>query len=341
MKKETTLLAFFSFFIFSLVSCSHSDSSDPVLKGRTLVLGHCLPVTHPVHKGMKDFATLVQEFSGGEISVKIYPDAQLGSERESLELLQIGSIDVTKVSAAVMANFSPAYRVLGLPYIFRDEAHRFNVFEGSIGRELLQGGKEYWLRGLTFYDAGTRSFYLKEKKIMTPQDLQGLKIRVMNDPTSIDMVNALGGSATPMAFGELYTGLQQGVVDGAENNPPSFITSRHFEVCDYYVLDHHSAVPDLLVIGTKTWDSFSDQQKEWVQAAADSSFQNQKRYWAESVDECLQQMQEAGVEVVEPEFQLFFDATESVRQEAANDPVIADLIQQIQSIPDVQNHINP
>lgn len=333
MKNHTTLLAFSLFLIISLLSCSNEESPTTTFTGRTLVLGHSLPVTHPVHMGMADFATMVEEFSEGNLRVKIYPDAQLGSERESLELLQIGAIDMTKVSAAVMANFSPAYKVLGLPYIFRDEAHRFEVLSGPIGRQLLEGGKEYWLRGLTFYDAGTRSFYLKDKKVETPADLEGLKIRVMNDPTSIDMVNALGGSATPMAFGELYTGLQQGVVDGAENNPPSFITSRHFEVCKYYVLDHHSAVPDLLVIGTKTWDTFSDQQKQWVQAAADSSFQNQKQYWAESVKECMEILEDQGVEVIEPEFTSFFEATEEVRQQAAEDPIMADLIQQIQSIP--------
>lgn len=333
MKTHATLLAFSLFLIFSLLSCSNEESPTTTFAGRTLVLGHSLPVTHPVHMGMADFATMVEEFSEGNLRVKIYPDAQLGSERESLELLQIGTIDMTKVSAAVMANFSPAYKVLGLPYIFRDEAHRFEVFSGPIGRQLLEGGKEYWLRGLTFYDAGTRSFYLKEKKVETPTDLEGLKIRVMNDPTSIDLVNALGGSATPMAFGELYTGLQQGVVDGAENNPPSFIASRHFEVCSYYVLDHHSAVPDLLAIGTKTWDTFSDQQKQWVQAAADSSFQNQKQYWAASVKECMEVLEEQGVEVIEPEFALFFEATEEVRQKAADDPIMADLIQQIQSIP--------
>lgn len=333
MKNLTTLLAFSFFLVISQVSCSSTVSSETTFKGRTLVLAHSLPVTHPVHKGMVDFASFVETFSQGDLRVKIYPDAQLGSEREALELLQIGSIDMTKVSAAVMANFSPAYKVLGLPYIFRDEAHRFDVLEGAVGKTLLEGGKEYWLRGLTFYDAGTRSFYLKDRKVQTPSDLEGLKIRVMNDPTSIDMVNALGGSATPMAYGELYTGLQQGVVDGAENNPPSFITSRHFEVCKYYVLDHHSAVPDLLVIGTKTWDTFSDQQKQWVQAAADSSFQNQKGYWAESVDECMEILEEAGVEIIEPEFAAFFEATETVRQEAATDPVMADLIQQIQSIP--------
>lgn len=334
MKNLATLLAFSLLLIISLSSCSsNQDNPDTRFTGRTLVLGHSLPVSHPVHMGMADFATMVEEFSEGGLRVKIYPDAQLGSERESLELLQIGAIDMTKVSAAVMANFSPSYKVLGLPYIFRDEAHRFEVFSGPIGRQLLEGGKEYWLRGLTFYDAGTRSFYLKDKKVETPEDLEGLKIRVMNDPTSIDLVNALGGSATPMAFGELYTGLQQGVVDGAENNPPSFIASRHFEVCNYYVLDHHSAVPDLLAIGTKTWDTFSDEEKGWVQAAADSSFQKQKQYWAESVKECLEIMQEAGVEVVETEFASFYEATENVRQDAAKDPALAELIQRIQSIP--------
>ena len=188
--------------------------------------------------------------------VKIFPDGQLGTEREVLELLQIGSVAMTKVSAAVMANFAPEYEVLGVPYLFRDKGHLFQVLEGEVGRQLLLSSSDYWLRGLCFYDAGSRSFYTKDKPIRRPEDLRGLKIRVMNHQMSVDMVNAMGGSATPMAFGELYTALQQGVVDGAENNPPSLVSSNHYEVCKYYTLDEHSAIPDVLVIGTKFHNLF-------------------------------------------------------------------------------------
>ena len=173
----------------------------------------------------------------GKLKIEIYPNSQLGSERQCLELLQIGSLGMTKVSAAVMENFSPDLKVFGYPYLFRDNEHRFKIYDGPIGQKLLLEGEEYWLRGLTYFDAGNRSFYTKNTEIDKPSDLEGLKIRVMQSPTAINLVKSFGGSPTPISWGELYTGLQQGVVDGAENNLPSFYTSKHYEVCKYLTLN--------------------------------------------------------------------------------------------------------
>src|SRR5680860_1157613 len=172
----------------------------------TIILGHSLPTAHPVHKAIMFFADRVKENSGGKLAVKVYPNSQLGSEREVLELVQIGSVGMTKVSAGTMANFSPKYRVLGIPYLFRGEDHAWDVLEGDIGREILDSGQKYLLNGLVFYDAGSRSFYTKDKPIHKAEDVKGLKLRVMNDQLAIEMVNMLGGSATPMSFGcLLYT----------------------------------------------------------------------------------------------------------------------------------------
>ncbi len=193
---------------------------------RVVYLAHTLPTSHPVHRGMEVFAESLRTRSAGAMDVKIFPDGQLGTEREVLELLQIGSIAMTKVSAATMANFAPEYRVLGVPYLFRDQEHMFDVLEGPTGKSILEAGSDYLLKGLCFYDAGSRSFYTVRKPVRTPEDLAGMKIRVMNHQMSVDMVNEMGASATPMAYGELYSALEQGVVDGAENNPPSFVTSR-------------------------------------------------------------------------------------------------------------------
>ena len=214
-----------------VVSCAQTETT------KTLRLGHGLDTQHPVHKAMVYFGERLQENSKGKLKLKIYPSAQLGGERECLELLQIGSLDITKVSAAVLENFIPEYKVFSIPYLFRDKAHRFSVLDGKVGTDLKTKGEKFKLRGLTFYDAGSRSFYTKQKPIHLPSDLKGLKIRVMKSNMSIAMVNQLGGAATPIAYGELYTALQQGVVDGAENNPPSFYTSKHYEVCKYYSID--------------------------------------------------------------------------------------------------------
>ncbi len=180
-----------------LTNCS-SGERDKVLK-----LAHGLDISHPVHKGMVYMAKQVEVKSGGKLTIKIYPGGQLGAERQCLELLQIGSLDMTKVSSAVMEGFAPKYRVLGLPYIFRDKAHIYSVLDGEIGDELLQEGSKYWLHGICFYDAGARSFYTIDKPILHPDDLIGMKIRVMKSNTAVEMVSAFGGSPTPISWGVL------------------------------------------------------------------------------------------------------------------------------------------
>jgi tripartite ATP-independent transporter DctP family solute receptor len=313
-------------FFGSIVSCKKVDGS------KVLYLAHSLPQTHPVHKGILKFQEALNQKSGGALKVKIFPDGQLGSEREVLELLQIGSVAITKVSAATLSNFVPEYHVLGIPYLFKDKQHQFDVLEGEVGKSILQKGQKFWLRGLCYYDAGSRSFYTSNKAIRTPDDLKGLKIRVMNNQMAINMVNALGGSATPMAYGELYTAIQQGVVDGAENNPPSFVSSNHYEISKYYTLDQHSSVPDVLLIGTKYWDKLSEKEREWVQEAANESAQAQKQFWNESVEESMAIAKKAGVEVIIPEKSLFQKQSKSVLESFIEEyPEMNMLINQIKN----------
>jgi len=311
--------------LMAMVLSSCSANKDK----KMLFFAHSLPKTHPVHKGILEMQKALNEKSDGKLQIKVFPDGQLGTEREMLELLQIGSIAMTKVSAASMSNFAPEFKALGVPYLFRDREHMFNILEGKIGKEILEGGSEYLLRGLCYYDAGSRSFYTTEGFIKTPEDLKGLKIRVMNDQTSVNMVNALGGSATPMAFGELYTALQQRVVDGAENNIPSFVTSNHFEICKYYTVDEHSMVPDVVVVGTKFWNGLNEEEKGWLQAAADESVERQKVFWSETVKENLKVLEKAQVKIHHPDKSLFSAMTESVMEELMEDPNLKELITKI------------
>lgn len=271
----------------------------------------------------------LEKKSGGKLRIKIFPDGQLGTEREVLELLQIGSIALTKVSAASMSNFAPEYSVLGVPYLFRDSEHLFDVLEGDIGKQILEGGTEFLLRGLCFYDAGSRSFYTAESPVKTPEDLKGLKIRVMNDQMSVNMVNALGASATPMAYGELYTALQQRVVDGAENNIPSFVTSNHYEICKYYSIDEHTLTPDVVVIGTKYWDNLTAQEKEWLQSAAKESVEKQKQFWKETIAENMKVLEAANVQFFNPDKNLFVEKAAVVTKELMKDPKMGSLIEKI------------
>ena len=307
------------------VSCTRTGVVE------TIKLGHGLDTNHPVHHAMVFMQERLDSLSSGALQIQIYPSQQLGTERQLLELLQLGSLGMTKVASAVLEGFAPEYKVLSLPYIFRSEAHRYDVLGGPVGRRILLSSEQYWLRGLTYYDAGSRSFYTKDRPIHSPEDLEGLKIRTLESATQVRMVNSLGGSATPIAWGELYTALQQGVVDGAENNPPSFYTSRHYEVCKFYSLDEHTGLPDVLLISTIVWDRLTPEQQSWVQQAADESAEYQKLLWKAATEEALQKVQEAGVEIIYPDKEPFAARVTSLYDEYRETPEIYALIEQIQA----------
>jgi tripartite ATP-independent transporter DctP family solute receptor len=309
--------------VFSVTGCGEETEI------KEIKLGHGLDISHPVHKAMEFMSQRLHEKSNGTMIIDIYPNNQLGSERECLELLQIGSLGMTKVSTGVLENFVPGYQVFGLPFLFRDSDHRFEVLEGEIGENFLNQSIDKRLKGLTFYDAGSRSFYSK-KPIETPEDLKGLKLRVMESNTAINMVKHLGGSPTPIAWGELYTALQQGIVDGAENNLPSFYLSRHYEVCKYFVVDEHTSLPDVLVISTLIWNKFSPQEQQWIKEAAEESSEYQKGIWREAELEALAEIQKAGVTVTIPDKDLFRAKVQPMYDEFSKDPGMKKIIEAIQ-----------
>jgi TRAP-type C4-dicarboxylate transport system substrate-binding protein len=203
--------------------------------------------------------------------------------------------------------------------------------QGEIGKRLLLAAQKYNLRGLCYYDAGYRSFYTKTKPISSPNDLKGLKIRVMKSITSVQMMEALGGSSTPIPWGELYTALQQGVVDGAENNEPSFHTSLHYEVCKYYSLNEHTAYPDILLMSTVVWHSLSSQEQQWLQEAVDESVEQEKILWKDAVATALKIVQEAGVKIYYPDKEPFREKVKSM-YDLYKGTSIYDLIQEISAI---------
>lgn len=330
MKKPSTLYRkwlFCSLILMSfLVGCA--QQTDKI----AIKLGHGLDTAHPVHKGMEYMAKLVQERSNGELSIEIYPSQQLGTERELLELLQIGSVGITKVAASTLENFAPSYQVFSIPFIFKNDEHRFRVLDSEVGQQILRDGEAYWLRGLCYYDAGSRSFYTSDKAVEKPEDLDGLKIRVMESRSAMEMVSTLGGSPTPLAWGELYTALQQGVVDGAENNAPSFYLSRHYEVSKYYTINQHTAVPDVLVISTHIWNSLSAEHKAILQQAALESAHYQKKLWAEATDEAMAAVTEAGVQIIYPDKELFQAKVAPLYEKYESDERIGPLLKAIQEM---------
>lgn len=328
-KVNMTVISLLIFLLMITIPSCKSESSLTIIK-----LAHSLDISHPVHNGMVYMAEKVAEKSAGKMRVDIYPGGQLGNERELIELLQIGSLAMTKVSTAPLEAFVPEMKIFGIPYIFRDDEHRWNVLNGPIGKKLLLAGEPFFLRGMCYYDAGSRSFYTKERPINKPADLEGLKIRVMKSITSVNMVQALGGSATPIPWGELYTSLQQGVVDGAENNPPSFYLSKHYEVCKYYSLDEHTAVPDILIMSTVVWSSLTAQEQQWLQSAVDESVPYQKKLWQEASEEALAEVKKAGVEVIYPDKTPFRDAVKEMH-DSYQGTNIYKLIQEIKAIKQV------
>jgi tripartite ATP-independent transporter DctP family solute receptor len=312
-------------FLSLLFSCGLQESKE-------LKLAHGLPTDHPVHHAMAFMAERTGELSGGKLTIAVYPAGQLGSEQQCVELVQIGSLAITKVSAAAMESFADAYKVFGLPYIFRSKEHTFQVLDGDIGNDLLVSTEDKWIRGLCYYDAGSRSFYTKSKPINHPDDLSGMKIRVMQSITAVEMIRALGGAATPISWGELYTALQSGVVDGAENNPPSFYTSRHYEVCKFYSLDEHTTIPDVLIISQKIWDKLTPDEQEWIKQAADESAVLQRKLWAESEEMSLIEVQKAGVVVNYPDKQPFIDKVQPLLESYHSHPEIYSYIKRIQAV---------
>lgn len=317
----------------SSILFSHYASKDGAGSSgaKILKLAHALDQSHPVHAAMVFMAERLEEISGGTLEVQIFPNGQLGGETDSIEQLKTGALAMVKTSAATMEGFVPEMAVFGLPYLFRDSEHYWKVLNGDIGRELLAKGESVGLKGLMYYDSGSRSFYTIKKPILTPDDLSNMKIRVMRSQVSMKMIDQMGGSPTPIPWGELYTALQQGMVDGAENNPPSLETSRHYEVAKHYSLDEHTRIPDIVLFSQAVWDKLSPVEREWIQEAADESVDYQRKLWAEKSEESMRAVAEQGVKIYYPDKAPFREKMEPMLK-SYEGTEIGDYIARIQEV---------
>lgn len=244
----------------------------------TLKLAHNLERNHVVHQAFEEMAKEVKQLSKGKMTIRIYPSSQMGSARETMELMQNGALDMTKGSASDLESFDNVYSIYNLPYLFKNQEHFNKVVFGNVGKEIMESSKDKGFFALSAYVAGTRSFYAN-KPITKPEDLKGLKIRVQASPTTLKMVELMGGSPTPISFGEVYTAMQQGVVDGAENNVPSWVQTRHIEIAKVFSEDEHASIPDFLVISTKAWDKLTPEQQQTLTTAARHSETWQQKAW--------------------------------------------------------------
>ena len=261
-----------------------------------LRLGHGLSADHPVHQAMLHMSERLRELSGGTMVLRIYEGGQIGSEDECFKQAQNAQIEFAKCSAAVLDGSVPEFQVVGAPFLFRDSDHFWAVMNGEIGKSLLR--KLDGLMGICYFDAGARSLYTTKKPVRSVADMKGLKIRTQKSSIAMESMEALGASPTPISWGELYTALSQGTVDAAENNIPSFVTGRHFEVCKYFTFTEHQRVPDVLVMSRKIWDGLSAEQKSWIEQAAAEANAFQREAWRRSEEENEKIAREAGVEFI-------------------------------------------
>ncbi|RAK06948.1 tripartite ATP-independent transporter DctP family solute receptor [Halanaerobium saccharolyticum] len=290
MKKVALFLILFVLSVV-LVGCSSTDESvgDSTQK---LKLAHNLNERHPVHLALERFKETVEEKSEGNIEITIHPNGQLGSESQVLEQLQAGALAMTKVSAAALTSYSEGYNAFTLPYVFADEDHFFKSMESDAVQKLYNSTEENGFIGLTFYDSGARSFYHVDKAILTPEDLDGEKIRVMGFQSQIDMMKALGGTPVTMPYGDVYTSIQSGVIDGAESNPTALTNGNHGEVAKHFSFDEHTRIPDIVVISAQIWNSLTEEQQAIIKEAAVESTEYQKGVWDEAISEARSQAED-------------------------------------------------
>lgn len=234
---------------------------------------------YPTTKGAYRFAQLVQERTGGKVMIQIYADAKLGDEVSVMDQLRFGGIDFARISLSTVADVVPEIAVLQLPYIYDSSDHMWKVLDGEIGDELLNAFEGYDFLGLSWYDAGARSFYTTKKPIERLEDLAGLQIRVPESQMLEDTITALGAEPVPMAFDQVYSSLEMGTSDGAENNWPSYDSTRHYEVAKYMTLDEHSRIPEVQLISRATWNKLPQEYREIIQECAVESAKYERHLW--------------------------------------------------------------
>lgn len=289
---------------------------------------------YPTVRGMEAMAEVLDRETGGRIRMKIYPGAQLGDERDMLEMTIFGGIDISRTSIAPLNSIAPETGVYSLPFLFRSTEHMRRVLDGPIGDEVLAALEPHGLVGLAYYDAGARSMYNRLRPIHSPADIQGMKVRVMNSEVFVDMISTLGANATPMGFGQVYESLALGTIEAAENNWPSYESSRHFEVAPHYSVTQHVMVPEVLVMSRYRWRKLSPEDQELLRRTAKESVPVMRELWDARVTVSRNAMVEAGVQIVDDiDKQPFMDAMQPLYEQYLRDPALKELVERIRAAP--------
>jgi len=273
------------------------------------------PAAAPGEKGYSFFADRIKEETDGQIIITVYPNAVLGDNQELIEQVQAGVLEMSTASCGWLSSFVPIMDIFSLPYLFRDKEHYWKVLDGEVGREIADYVEEAGMKLLFWVDAGARSFYNNERPINTPDDLKGLKIRVMGSDIMIKTMKAFGASPTTTAFAEVYSALQTGIIDGAENNSPSIHMMKHNEVAKYYSLDEHMMIPDSLLISLNVWNRLTDEQKDIFIKVSKEAQEFVKEEWARQEEEALEVIRETTKVNLIPDKSAFIKAVEHLQEE--------------------------
>ena len=315
---------------FGVSSSAEATAENPMV----LTLAHGLSETHTVHIAMTQFADEVKEKTDGRIIINIFPNGQLGSETENLEQLQAGVIAMTKVSAPGLATYNEAYNTFGLPYIFNDTEDFYDIMDSEDMQDFFLSSEEDGFVTITYFTSGARSLYTKDKAIRVPEDLKGLKIRVQDMKSQTDMLTALGGTPVAMSYGDVYTALSTGIIDGTENNETALTTGKHGEVCKVYSVDQHAMIPDVMVMSAKVWNNIAPEDQEIILQCAHDATEWHKEAWDQAVDEAITEAEDMGVEFVyDVDKEAFREATAGMIDEYREEyPGVADLLDRIDGI---------
>src|ERR1700736_4859575 len=292
------------------------------------------PAGYPTVVAVESLGKKLEQATGGGLSVQIFGSMQLGGEKEAIEQAQVGAIQFARVSVGALGPVIDDLNVFNLPFLFRNTAHMQKVIDGAIGQELLEkvtGNQRAGLVGICWMDAGARSVYDTKKPIKEIADLKGMKVRVMGNPMFVDMMNALGGNGVAMGYDQVFSALQTGVVDGAENNPPSFVFDNHFQVAKFYTLTEHLIVPEILVFSRKTWDTLSKEDQELLRKFGREAQAEERVLWQQYEKQALDKAKAAGIQIIEvPDKKPFQAAVKPVWDKYG--PKYADMIKRIQEV---------
>jgi tripartite ATP-independent transporter DctP family solute receptor len=289
------------------------------------------PMDYPTVQAVGYMSSLISDRTGGRHTVKVYGNSALGSEKDTIEQVRIGALDMIRINVAPMNNVVPETMVPTMPFVFRSTAHMRKVLDGPIGDEILKACEKQGLVGLAFYDSGSRSFYTVKKAITRLADMKGMKIRVQQSDLWVAMMQALGANPTPMPYGEVYTALKTGLVDGAENNWPSYESSRHFEVAKFYAVTEHSLAPEILLFSKRVWDTIPADDQSIIRQAARQSVPYMRKLWDDREEKSRKVVESGGSQIVVVDKKPFEDAMKPVYDKFITDPGLKDMIRRIQA----------